>query len=474
MTEITGKQLIEWGFNPGKWFGAALKAVNEACRGDVDRAHLIEIVRNFEPAVVETIPLKASGRSYWQNIEATSVEEQQNVSAVHRTMCELMRTPTIKSGAIMPDACPAGPLGTIPVGGVVACENAIHPGFHSEDTCCSVAVSIFNKNLDALLPPDGITKLMDICERMTHFGPGKRTECVRHQQQSLFEDAGLLGQFVGNKFLTRFSQHAMDAFGTQGDGNHFLFLGRMRSTGQLAIVTHSGSRQPGAKLYRAGMECAEVWRRNYCPELPKQNAWIPADTDDGREYWAALQIIRKWTKANHYAIHDAIASHLGVRYADRFWNEHNFVFQRSDGLFYHGKGATPAWESFAGDSTGLTLIPLNMASPILVARGLDCMESLGFAPHGAGRNYSRTEHKRRLGDEPDHDVLRRETKGIDCRFWSGIPDVSELPSAYKDADSMVQQIENFGLAKIEDYIDPIGSIMAGDWQRNAPWRTKRG
>ena len=32
---------------------------------------------------------------------------------------------------------------------------------------------------------------------------------------------------------------------------------------------------------------------------------------------------------------------LGLRIADRFWNEHNFVFRKADGLYYHGKGATP-------------------------------------------------------------------------------------------------------------------------------------
>ena len=36
----------------------------------------------------------------------------------------------------------------------------------------------------------------------------------------------------------------------------------------------------------------------------------------------------------------------------RFWNEHNFVFRKSDGLFYHAKGATPAWQGFAADTAG--------------------------------------------------------------------------------------------------------------------------
>jgi hypothetical protein len=36
-----------------------------------------------------------------------------------------------------------------------------------------------------------------------------------------------------------------------------------------------------------------------------------------------------------------------------------------------------------------------------------------------------------------------------------------------------RQIERFDLAEIVDEILPVGNIMAGDWQRDAPWRTKR-
>jgi hypothetical protein len=34
----------------------------------------------------------------------------------------LMKTPTLVGGAIMPDACPTGPEGQIPVGGVVVAK----------------------------------------------------------------------------------------------------------------------------------------------------------------------------------------------------------------------------------------------------------------------------------------------------------------------------------------------------------------
>lgn len=113
-------------------------------------------------------------------------------------------------------------------------------------------------------------------------------------------------------------------------------------------------------LYKRGMQVAERYRNRLSPQTLKQNAWIPADTKEGDDYWAALQTIRTWTKGNHEAVHELVRDGLGVDLKDRFWNEHNFVFRRSDGLFYHGKGATPAWSDFAANSSGLTLIPLNM------------------------------------------------------------------------------------------------------------------
>jgi hypothetical protein len=155
---------------------------------------------------------------------------------------------------------------------------------------------------------------------------------------------------------------------------------------------------------------------------------------------------------------------------DRFWNEHNFVWQKPDGLFYHGKGATPAFPNFAADTNGLTLIPMNMAEPILIARGLNAPNGLGFAPHGAGRNLSRTAFKKTLGEHGRSGIAPRRRPGpdwLDARWFSGTPDTSEMPGGYKNAESVRRQIARFGLAEIVDEVLPFGCIMAGeiDWRK---------
>ncbi len=456
---ITGKDLITWGYKPGPWFPAAIEAANaaQAAGRDVRAA-----VDKLAPPRVESVALRAQGDlAHHLNIRAEDPDEVENVAAVERHMRELMRVPTIVAGAVMPDACPAGAApGTIPVGGVIAAKDAIHPGMHSADICCSMAVTVFG-DIDP-------TAVLDTGMQASHFGGGGRA-----QGAQLRPPDAIMTAFEGNEFLRPHVSAAVEHFATQGDGNHFFFVGRVRSTGRVALVTHHGSRKPGAMLYKAGMAVAERFRRELSPQTPAHNAWIPAETQEGRDYWDALQTIRTWTKANHFAIHGLIAERLGTRVEERFWNEHNFVFRKSDGLFYHAKGATPAFHGFAADDSGLTLIPLNMAEPILVTRGLNAENGLGFAPHGAGRNFSRSAYMRRVAGKTESEIVGEQTRGIDARFFCGIPDISELPLAYKSAATVRRQIEEYGLAEVVDTIEPIGCIMAGDWQRDAPWRRKK-
>lgn len=455
--EITGSLIKSLGYRPAAWWKDAIR---QGVGKDFDAAEARSFLDGFAPALT---PYRAPGSISWTaNIEAENDHERANIVSVSRHMDELMRVPTIIAGAIMPDACPSDHrLGAIPVGGVAAAKEAIHPGMHSADICCSMAISIFDNGVDP-------TALLDAGMKLSHFGGGGRPRGAQIRPADC-----LMNAFENNPYLAPLQSMAIEHHGTQGDGNHFFFVGRVASTGQIALVTHHGSRGPGAKLYSVGMAVAERETRKISPETPAHNAWIPSETQEGRNYWAALQIIREWTKSNHYAVHDLVAEATGAKVADRFWNEHNFVFRRSDGLFYHAKGATPAYPDYAKDASGLTLIPLNMAEPILITRGLDAANGLGFSPHGAGRNFSRTTYVKANAEKTDLDLIAEQAPGIDVRYYCGVPDISELPGAYKNAASMRRQIDKFGLAEVVDTVDPIGNIMAGDWQKDAPWRNKK-
>lgn len=451
---VTGKDLIDLGFPEGAALGAALEHVR---RTGIEGDALLAYAAVAKPP--PHLPLQLAP-AYALNLVAEDAGEVFNVDKVSETMDLLMRTPTVRGGAVMPDACPAGPVGTIPVGGVVVAENAIHPGMHSADICCSVMLTDF-----ADADPKAV---LDAVHEVTHFGPGGRANGRRFSVSLDLLDAFRANSFLNDEKILRV---AIEHMGTQGDGNHFAFVGRSAATGRTCLVTHHGSRGPGAGLYALGMRVAERFRKRLSPATLKDNAWIPADTPEGLAYWEALQLIRRWTKANHNAIHQAATLATGAKAKDRFWNEHNFVFRRGD-LFYHAKGATPVAADFLPDTTGVQIVPLNMAEPVLLIRGAASDRNLGFAPHGAGRNLSRSAHKRGLGSYSEAEVFARETAGIDARFWSGHIDVSDLPSAYKPAATVRAQMARFDLAEVVDEIHPYGSIMAGDWERDAPWRKR--
>lgn len=453
---ITGQTLIKWGFKPGSWFKAAIAEANAFRSRGMDDDSIYQFIESKKP---NEIPMRADSLPFADFLKGSDPD---NHAKVVEHMNALMKVPTITSGAIMPDACPVGSImGTIPVGGVVRAKNAIHPDFHSADICCSMTISVFRRDMP-------VKDVLDTAMATTHFGTGKR------EQEALPKElTDLLSTFDANPFLKGLEDVATAQYLTQGDGNHFFYVGRIESTGELAIVTHHGSRGLGAQLYKRGMSAAQRHTAAIAPEVPAHNAWLTADTQDGQDYWEALQVIRAWTKLNHEGIHNLMSLRLGNRIVDRFWNEHNFVFQRADGDFYHAKGATPSYGGFSQ-----TLIPLNMAAPILIANPTDNPSALGFAPHGAGRNMSRTAHKKILATEFGSDsrgmsprdvmtIVERETAGLDVRFFTGRPDLSELPSAYKNAAEIEQQITTHNLAKIEDRVMPLGSIMAGEgiWER---------
>jgi tRNA-splicing ligase RtcB len=136
---IDGTTLIAWGFRPGRWFHDGLKTANAMRAGGADDDAIFTALQAMQP--VETL-MRTNGVPFAMLIEAASELERANIAAVTQHMDALMRVPTIVAGAVMPDACPSGSAeGTIPVGGVVACDDAIHPGFHSADSMASAKSS---------------------------------------------------------------------------------------------------------------------------------------------------------------------------------------------------------------------------------------------------------------------------------------------------------------------------------------------
>jgi len=249
--KITGKDLIAMGYRQGRWFKSALKEANaQRLVGDELKSYLDKVA----PQIIDP---HAEPVSYHLNIRAESEEEEANVESVKNTMVSLMKTPTIVNGAVMPDACPTGSRGQIPVGGVVVAKDAIHPSMHSADVCCSVMMTSFG-HIDP-------KKVLDHAHRITHFGGGGR--------EDLFDFPTELEDKIKSNYYLK-SKRSLTLAKTH--------------------LTHHGSRGFGANLYKQGMQAAEKFRKEISPSTMKGNAWIPYSHPQGKEYWEALQIVREW------------------------------------------------------------------------------------------------------------------------------------------------------------------------------------
>lgn len=486
MSQIGGRLLLKWGIEPGPRFKEALAEARRLESEGVELDVIRETVAAMfpRPAILKR---RASG-TFAEAIAAETPEDEANIAAVRAHMADLMRCPVLEHGAIMPDACPAGSApGTIPVGGAVI-SRAIHPAFHSADICCSMYATVFPEGVDTSL-------FMDALKASTRFGPGGRAP--EDQIADAITDEI---EETRNPFLKGLAGRARAQLCDQGDGNHFAYLGSLEVTaalvrklaenGQAALatslgsakrvnvlVTHHGSRDLGAQVYKRGMAAAIQHTKDVSPETKPHQAWIDPDSAEGVAYWEALSYVARWTRRNHQLVHERTLARLGIGALAEFGNEHNFVWKRGD-FFYHGKGATPAWKDGDGHAL-LGLIPLNMAAPVLLTLGNDRSQYASFSPHGAGRNKSRTALLREhglIGLAPEEflarsrDLLDRQTEGLDVRFFYDRPDVSESPMAYKSADQVREQIERFGLADLIGVIEPKGSIMAGDYDK--PWMKK--
>lgn len=503
MSLITGNDLIEAGWPPGPQFPkllAAVRAYEE--RGISDPAYILKLLdRDFERPDPKLTP-RAEPIDFGEAIEATCEADESNIASVRRFMKQLLRTPVIEAGAVMPDACPAGAgEATIPVGGAISVKNAILPAAHSADICCSMYATVFRCDKQR-------GEMLDDLTASTRFGFGGRKPEDRHFHPVLEESVW------SNKFLQGLEEHAAMHLADQGDGNHFAYLGKLRLTrGFLdalsaaghetvarelhdaatagdakaledpdgvtfyTLVTHHGSRGLGAQVYKRGHKAAIKETDRIAKNIPKAAAWLDTESEIGAEYWEALQYVGRWTKANHQSIHARFLERSGAERVSEFGNEHNFVWKRGD-QFLHGKGATPAWKDGEGRPL-LGLIPLNMAAPILVTLGRDNTDFLSFAPHGAGRNQSRTatlrDFRKANGDLDEKSIDRAiaaATRGLDIRWYYGKGDLSESPVGYKSASQVRGQIEQFDLADIVAEVTPLGCIMAGD-TGPAPWMRRK-
>ena len=394
--------------------------VNSATFGELAKA-IIE--HRISTPIFTPRESPAPYKQWGDNIEDGAIQQMKNA-------CQL---PISVSGALMPDGHQGYGL---PIGGVLATDNAIIPYAVGVDIACRMKLTALNMPVSALWGDEG-DRLAEVLEKETRFGAGANFE--KHREHEVMDDGRwkeVKAPGHGKGRSTLLKDLASQQLGTSGGGNHFVEFGifeireevdqvfKENDLGEgmcVALLSHSGSRGPGKRTADYYSQLA----MDLHPELPeelKHLAWLDLDTEAGQEYWEAMQLMGKFAAANHDCIHRHIVEALGAKISFQAENHHNFAWKEQHGgkeVIVHRKGATPAGRGVIG------IIPGTMADDAYVVSGLGSKESLESASHGAGRAMSRKAAREKFSWHDVNSLLSE--RGVRL-LSSGL---DECPMAYK-------------------------------------------
>ena len=419
--------------------GNLIKKTLKECVDDPEKLKTTVLFGDFCKALIadkafvkkEAIPYKAWGE----------VEDQ-----VDAQMNQACAVPNAVAAALMPD-CHVG-YG-LPIGGVLALENAVCPFAVGVDIACRMKMSIID------MPPNTITDKFNLfkesIEGGTVFGVGQSWKPRKHHHV-MDEDWNITPVTRENK------DRAWDQLGTSGSGNHFVDIGTITvyddsilPAGEyVAIMSHSGSRGTGGSVCDVYSGIAQAKLPHKYKDMGRL-AWLDMDTEAGMEYFLAMNLMGKYAAANHDLIHRHIVKLLGAQVLEQIENHHNFAWEEEHfgkKLIVHRKGATPAGKGVLG------VIPGSMGSPAYVVRGLGNPDSLCSASHGAGRKMSR----RQANDTFSWQAVRGDLEKKGIIVLSANAD--ESPGSYKNIDEV--------MAQQTDLVEPIAKFyprivkMCGD------------
>ncbi|MCL2649866.1 MAG: RtcB family protein [Candidatus Azobacteroides sp.] len=337
-----------------------------------------------------------------------------------------MRLPVSLQGALMPDAHAGYGL---PIGGVLAVENAVIPYAVGVDIGCRMALSIFEEK--SVFVRRYAHQIKEALKEYTHFGmDGSLTF---EQEHEILDDE----RFNATSLLKKLQGKAVHQLGSSGGGNHFVEFGELNlnennCTGlpagnYLALLSHSGSRGLGFEIAKHYSRLA----REIC-KLPREAqhfAWLDLDSELGKEYWLSMNLAGDYAKACHERIHINLAKALGIKIVTTIDNHHNFAWKEKlfDGreAIIHLKGATPAHLGEPG------IIPGSMTAPGYLVCGKGNTESLNSASHGAGRAMSHEKAKENFTQS----ALKKMLSSAGVSLIGG--SVEEAPLAYKNIEKVM-------------------------------------
>ena len=267
--------------------------------------------------------------------------------------------------------------------------------------------------------------------------------------------------------------------GTLGSGNHFLEVQVVDevydaraadafglAAGTVAVLIHTGSRGFGHQVCTDFLDAYQRTAPQHGLDLPdKQLAAAPIESEEGRAYLGAMAAAANYAFANRQRIAESVRrafEDVGFTPRDHGLDlvydvaHNNAKFETYDDrrLLVHRKGATrafgpgspelPAVYAAAGQPV---FVPGDMGRYSFVLAGTQraMAETFGSSCHGAGRQMSRREAKRRAQGRNLEDELRE--RGVVVRAASHATVSEEMPEAYKDVADVVDVVDRAGIGR---------------------------
>lgn len=342
---------------------------------------------------------------------------------------------------------------SVPVGGVVAYENAINVNGVGFDIACgnkAVLLDCCSKHVK-----DDIYRIMNDVRKYISFGVGRRNN--EHVDHELFGDP------VWNDIdiLRNCRDKSISQLGTVGSGNHYVDI-FCDELDRVWVGVHFGSRGLGHSIATHFIKAG-----GGKDGIHAEPVIFDESSDLGEQYLKCMELAGRYAYAGRDWVCKRVSTILKGEILEEVHNHHNFAWKESHfgrDMWVIRKGATPAFPSQRGFVGG------SMGDISVILEGRDCEESrssLFSTIHGAGRAMGRIQAKgktcRKTGKQLTDGLVRKSEHdewikrvGVEIRGGG----LDESPYAYKRIESVLEAHKD--TVNILHTLTPIGVCMADE------------
>ena len=388
----------------------------------------------MEVKMINNRPVKI----WTDNVEESAMRQIENLTTLPFLFHHLAIMPDVHAGMGMP------------IGGVLACKNAVIPNAVGVDIGCGMCAVKTNWKVSDI-PTDVLRKqIMRGIRKRIPLG-------MDHHKEP--QDAKYLptGHDIDSMEIVKRRQNAiLHEVGTLGGGNHFIEL-QKDGDDTLWIMIHSGSRNLGklvGEYYNNIATTLNVrWHSAVSPEL--KLSFLARETREFGMYWNEMKYCIDFALCNRKLmmerIEEVLADSLqGIEFEPMINIAHNYASWEhhfGENVIVHRKGATLAREGVIG------IIPGSQGTASYIVEGLGNPESFYSCSHGAGRVLSRGMAIKTL--DMQQEVEQLEAKGIIHAIRSQ-NDMQEASGAYKDIEEVIANETD--LVKVKTRLLPVAVI----------------